>query len=237
MVNSTSDLKKEIMDYRLSFQQEEDFILIQDGLGGNQDRLLEYMKRRTGAKSDRVAASMWIRRYAFFLVGHFFALSKYRFLWKGKMENVRVLDDPDDEICAMLTYYLEEDEWIVADEKEVAESFHYILKNFASSILNPLASETKIPKMVMWENIWSYIVWMYSQLLEDPERKERIEQDLSILFDDAVWDGVERKSPFKKLIGNQTISEYMNPFQRKTCCFYYEIDGYDKCPYCPKLGK
>lgn len=199
------------------------------------DALLNYTKERIGNGRDRVAASMWFRRYAFVITAQFFMLSKYRLAWQGELQDISIIDDPNDQQW-LPTFLFQRDDWVEVNEDGVKGAFTTILTKFGAALLLPVATKTKTSRLVLWENIWSYSLWMYDGLLKEAAIAARVENDLSILLSDEVWQGIEKRSPFKTFLSKKTVPESVQSFKRVTCCFYYEIKGNDKCPYCPNVS-
>ncbi|NMD68665.1 hypothetical protein HHO41_00080 [Bacillus sp. DNRA2] len=199
------------------------------------DALLQYAKESIGNDRDRVAASMFFRRYAFVMTAQLFMLSKHRVAWQGELQDISIIDDGNNPHW-LPTFFLKNNDWVKVEEDKVADSIRSILAKFGAALLLAVAAKTKTSRLVLWENIWSYTLWMYAELLKESDISPKVEKDLAILLNDEVWAGIEKQSPFKKFLGDKTVPESVQSFKRVTCCFYYEIDGNDKCAYCPNAG-
>ena len=92
MHNLSSSIEKELQTFRISFKDEAQVSKTFDHIDG----LIQYAQARTGAETTRVAASMWFRRYAFFVTAQFYMISKHRLTWNGTLQDIGVLDDPED---------------------------------------------------------------------------------------------------------------------------------------------
>ncbi|KON68082.1 MULTISPECIES: (2Fe-2S)-binding protein [Peribacillus] len=224
----SSSIEKELQTYRISLKDEAQVSKSFDHIDG----LLQYAQARTGAETTRVAASMWFRRYAFFVTAQLYMISKHRLTWNGTLQDMGVLDNPEDKNW-LPNFWLKNNSWRDVSEKDSPLALKSILSRFGAEAILPLSKATKISKLVLWENIWGYTVWMYAELLKQPDIKTRVETDIERLLEDEIWMNIERHSPFKRFIGEKTIPESMNPYKRVTCCLYYQIDGQEKCSYCP----
>ncbi|MCK1992968.1 hypothetical protein GW626_05230 [Peribacillus muralis] len=228
MVKLTPAIETELQGFRVS--------VVDEGKSSKPfsdfDELILYAQARTGAETPKIAISMWFRRYAFFITAQLYMVSKHRLAWEGKLGDIDVLDDPDD-IHWQPFFLLKKNRWRNVTEKESSAALHSILSRFGGDVIGPLSKTTKISKLVLWETIWSYVVWMYSELLKQTDKKTRVETDIKCLLEDEVWLNIERRSPFKRFIGGKTVPESMNPYRRMTCCLYYRIEGQEKCTYCP----
>ncbi|CAH0223270.1 hypothetical protein SRABI96_02466 [Peribacillus sp. Bi96] len=228
MHNLTPTIEKELQGYRISLRDEAKASKTFDHL----DELIQYAQARTGAETTRIAISMWFRRYAFFVTAQLYMVSKHRLIWEGTLGDIAVLDDPEDEHW-LPHFLLKTNKWSDVQEKESSIALQSILSRFGAEAIHPLSKTTRISKLVLWETIWSYTVWMYSELLKQTDIKTRVETDIVKLLEDEVWLNIEKHSPFKRFIGEKTVEESMNPYKRVTCCLYYRIEGQGKCAYCP----
>ncbi|MFJ7677258.1 (2Fe-2S)-binding protein [Peribacillus sp. NPDC046944] len=221
-------IEEELQTYRISFKEEINNPRNVEDI----EELIGYAIIRSGADTPRVAASMWFRRYAFFITAQLYMISKHRLVWNGSLSDLAILDDPAD-VQWFPKFWLKENSWSDVPEKESQQALHTVLNKFGADVIVPLSKSTKVSRLILWENIWGYTVWMYSELLKQCDIKERVEADIENLLDDEIWLGMEKRSPFKRFIGEKTVPESMNSYKRVTCCLYYQIEGQMKCPYCP----
>lgn len=233
--NLTPSIEKELAKYLITFSKEKSPIVTMDVTDEGLDTLLNYTKSQIGNVRDRVAASMLFRRYAFVITAQLLMLSKHRLAWQGNIQDISIIDDSNDSQW-LPTFLFKTDAWVNVVEETVEDTLRTILSEFGASLLLPIASKTKTSKLVLWENIWGYTLWMYAELLKEYTINTRVENDLSILLKNDVWEGIEKRSPFKKFLGDKTVTESVQSFKRVTCCFYYEIKGNAKCPYCPNAA-
>ncbi|SDN94475.1 Ferric iron reductase FhuF-like transporter [Paenibacillus sp. yr247] len=198
--------------------------------------LLSLVKERMNAQAPHIAASLYMRHAAFIFVGRLFALSKYRVKWTGELRRIGLADRTIEGRWAPLWTFADGDWAATRSDREVAEALQAIVCGDARKLVQTLAGYTNSSQAVLWENIWGYVLWMYVQLMQEPgECAERARSDLQLLLDKSVWEGVERKSPFTRFLGDQTPEAAMAAYKRVTCCFYYEVPGFQKCSYCPTL--
>ncbi|MGG4264998.1 (2Fe-2S)-binding protein [Peribacillus simplex] len=228
MPNLSPSIEKELQRYRISFRDDAEV----SKAFKHVDELIEYAQARSGAETSRIAISMWFRRYAFFVTAQFYMFSKHRLIWEGTLQDIGILDDPEDEHW-LPDFLLKINRWRNVTEKESSSALHSILNSFGADAIRTFSGTTKISRLVLWENIWSYTVWMYSELLKQTDIKTRVGRDIERLLEDETWLNIETRSPFKRFIGEKSIPESMNPYKRVTCCLYFRIEGQDKCAYCP----
>ncbi|MDF2607889.1 MAG: hypothetical protein K0S34_2085 [Bacillales bacterium] len=237
MFNLSPNLVKELDSYQVSIINDSNktpFI----SFSNNIDNLLSHTKHKLGTDNSRVAASMLIRRYSSLLTALLLMISKHRLAWNGKLENILMRDDiiSNHETWSP-TFAINSDTWSNIEESNVELSFHTLLSELGNSLFTPLESDAKISKLVLWENLWGYTLWMYSKLLSEPDLSYRVERDIAILLDNNVWCGIEKESPFKKFLGEYSVLEAVTSYKRITCCYYYELRGQSTCPYCPKNSR
>ena len=229
MMRLASSIEKELETYKISFEEKQPALHFHD----IQD-LIRYAKERSGTDSASVAVSMLIRRYSFFVTAQFYMFSKHSLIWDGSVHDVGILDDAGDDNW-LPEFLMKPNSWSRVSEEERFPLLQALLKKYGSNVLEPLSKEGKVPKLVLWENIWSYLVWMYDGLEGQEQDRDRAKKDVAILLGDEVWSSIERRSPFKRFIGDQTLQESMNPYKRVTCCLYCKIDGMPECAYCPNI--
>lgn len=235
MFKLTPALESDLAKYLVTVSTEHIPMAAIDVTDESLDALLHYSKNRIGNGRDRVAVSMLFRRYAFVITAQLFMLSKHRLAWQGEIQDISIIDDPSDTQW-LPKYLFKNNDWVDVAEGTVEGSIHSILTRFGGALMLPLATKTKTSRLVLWENIWAYTLWMYAELLKDAAISTRVENDLAILLKDEIWLGIEKCSPFKKFLGDKTVPESVQSFKRVTCCFYYEIDGNEKCSYCPNAS-
>ncbi|WP_035322093.1 (2Fe-2S)-binding protein [Peribacillus kribbensis] len=204
----------------------------------NLSAILKIASDRTKADTPHSMASVFIRNAAFIFVAQLYALSKFRAVWTGKSTSISMADH---EAYGrwMPQWSFPDGEWAeVKDEEDVHSALKSIILQDGYSLIHQTAEATKSSRLVLWENVWGYALWMYTQLFqEDEEINSRARGDLDILLDDSFWAGRERTSPFKKFLKGLTPEGSMSDYARVTCCLYYLIPGNDKCPYCPMMSR
>lgn len=198
-------------------------------------KLFNLVKERTKAEQPYVIASILMRHAAFLFTGQLFILSKYRVKWTGDVSQVGVVDRIINNRWAP-QWSLSSGKWIPLEtEKDVKETIQRIICHDCRMIVKAVSAESKSSPLVLWENIWGYVLWMYVQLLnQGDDISTRARDDLEFLLDSATWKDIERYSPFQRFLNGQTPEEAMAHYARVTCCYYYKVPGNDKCSYCPK---
>lgn len=188
------------------------------------DKLFELVQRLSGAPTTTVATSVYMRRHGFFIAAQLHVLSEYNLLWAGDLKDVSLVIEND-----TILFSVPSDGFRNGQNRE--QEIRFILETYGHPVVDYLSKRTKIAKLILWENIWGYVLWMYSMLLE--ENSSVAQQDLDVLLEDETWKPAMRRSPFKQYLNNKQALDAMANYKRLTCCLYKELPNTDKCPYCP----
>lgn len=189
--------------------------------------VLKTVQDFTDAPTDSVAASIFFRRLGFFFAAQFKTLTVYNKVFAGSLSSVGIIRDD-----LTFKFVIPEDEFIHIHNKE--DGVRFILETFGHPLVETVSKRVKIPKLILWENIWGYVIWIYSQMIA--EGVESASSDLDIMFVDAIWKPQLRRSPFKQFLQNKTALEAMKEYKRVTCCLLKEMPEGKKCPYCPQAN-
>ncbi|WP_191567172.1 IucA/IucC family C-terminal-domain containing protein [Metabacillus idriensis] len=191
--------------------------------------------------SDRlnVTGSMLIKRYAFLAAMALFSMTVFGKRINTSPENITIETDDEDPLW-LPSFYFHTLECIPMEgsrEKWRDELLADLFRNHLSRILGVVSKEARISKLILWENIVLYVVWMYDTLLENkPEYVtiEQIQDDYMYVVKEADGElfGDGMKNPFLQFYGKQKADE---PKMRQTCCLYYlTSEKRDRCSTCPK---
>ncbi|MBM7693043.1 ferric iron reductase protein FhuF [Peribacillus deserti] len=199
--------------------------------------LFDLVSKRNGTEKPFAIASVLMRHTAFIFVAQLYILSKYRMIWTGNMNEIRVIDR---EIRGrwLPQWLFPEGNWRTASSgEEVSSALKRIISKDCRSLVKSVAKHTNSSPSVLWENVWGYVLWMYVQLMQSGEDADRARNDITLLLEPDIWQGMESRSPFSKFLNGQTPEESMAAYARVTCCLYYLIPGNESCSYCPRLSK
>ncbi len=178
----------------------------------------------TGAPTDAVAASVYMRRHGFFMAGLFHMLSKSNLLYTGKLEDISLFIDN-----GTIQFSIPPDSF--EDVHDRHEAILSLLGQHGHPVTEYMSKRAHISKLILWENVWGYLLWMYSMLIN--EENPAAQSDLDFLVDDETWKPHMRRSPFKQYLQNEEPLEAMANYKRTTCCLLKELPDTEKCPYCP----
>ncbi|MEK4405683.1 MULTISPECIES: hypothetical protein [unclassified Sporosarcina] len=188
------------------------------------DKLFEIIQSLSGAPTNTVATSIYMRRHGFFIAAQLHLMSEHNLLWAGDLDDVSLFIEND-----TIFFSVPPAGFRLVQNRE--KDIRFILETYGYPVVDYLSKRAKIAKLILWENIWGYVLWMYSMLLQ--ENSLFAQQDLDVLLDDEAWKPAMRRSPFKQYLNNQQALDAMANYKRLTCCLYKELPNTEKCPYCP----
>ena len=185
----------------------------------------------TNAATEAAAISHFGRRYGMFVAMQFYMLTTYDEIWDGKPENIRFAIIQEFGIHTLGMYINANDFRYVEDDERERVMTDILYKT--SVIIGQLRKTTSISPLVLWENIFGYMLWHYHTLLENPALADRAFEDLEMLEDKNVWRYFSDKSLFLNYTGGKSPSDLINRPVRKSCCFSKDIPGLLACGFCP----
>jgi ferric iron reductase protein FhuF len=203
--------------------------------------LLDFMKRLSyaiGAPSEKTAASIFMKRYAFISVISLYMMTVNNKKVNLSLKNIQMEEAIRGKDWLPLISLKDQtfEEWNGENRQEWRNSVYRDL--FAYNI-NPLIEmfETtyKISKQILWENIAVYLFWLYEKELNTvPTASE----DFRFLIIEAEGNlfGHYKHNPLQKYY---TEKRFIDSVQeevriRKTCCFTYQLESKPKrCKTCP----
>ncbi|MEO4053841.1 Fe-S oxidoreductase [Solibacillus sp. CAU 1738] len=186
----------------------------------------------TQAATETAAISHFTRRYGMFVAMQFYMLATYDEVWDGKLEDIRFALVHEYGTNTLGTFISANDfRYVEDDERE--DVMHKILYKQTFEIIQQLRKTTSISPLVMWENIFGYMIWHYHTLLENPALADRAYEDIDILEGTNVWRYISEKSLFHNYTGGKHPSQLLNIPVRKSCCQSKDIPGLMACGFCP----
>lgn len=237
---------KELSRFRFSLSQTNSKISIQIGQFLLDDNVKDYLadiKTRVDAANDRVAASIFSKRYAFLAVITLYAMSVFN---KGIMisDLNKIWLETDDEAKNWLPTIRITELDIVPFMKERTNWRNLILENLFKNnfqlMWDHLHKHTKISKSILWENTAVYIFWLYEQLIENLshlEIVETIKQDFMYVIKESPGSlfGSYHHNPLTCYYSPKTYVPELkrNIRYRKTCCLSYLSMKGTRCITCP----
>lgn len=186
--------------------------------------ILNTVQDVTDAPTSAVAASVFFRRLGFFFAAQFQSITVSNQMYAGPLSSIGVIRED-----FTYKFIVPQDEFIQINNRE--QAIRSVLDTYGHPLVERVSKQAKISKLILWENIWGYVIWAYHQLIA--EGQEFAAQDLEVLLLDTTWKPQMRRSPFKQFLQNQSALEAMKNYKRVTCCLLKEMPDTNKCPYCP----
>ena len=199
-------------------EQPQGFMTMQQAIDSHYPALASDIKQQTGAPTEAVASSIFMRRFGFFITAQLYLLAHGK-TWDGPFDAVHLVKTEGG-------IAFEIDERFIRNREE--GDLEKVLKDYAFPVVEAVRKAGHVSKLILWENIWGYVIWMYGML-----ESVQAEQDAAILLDAAIWQPEMRRSPFQQFLGGHSFEESKADYQRITCCLYKELPDTGKCPYCP----
>ncbi|KOO37111.1 hypothetical protein AMD01_21725 [Priestia koreensis] len=182
--------------------------------------------------SLKVAASIFVKRYSFFILMHFYALSVWRKRLRLSAEDIELEVGNERERLWIPSFYASAVLYEMVPQANHLSSLEAIIETHIAPIFHQLQSLTNIPQKVMWENLYVYVKWMYEQLLKDDTLAsihKSIQADYDYLMDEAQGASFGTvHNPFKQFHSLQG--------KRQTCCYSYCMEKKKYCSNCPILN-
>jgi len=195
---------------------------VQTELGSKQ--LLQAVRDVTDAPTDAVAASVFFRRLGFFLAAQFQSIAAHHKMFAGPLHEVGVFQEDN-----TFKFTVPSEHFVAVEDAEKA--IRFVLDTYGHPLVQFYSKHVHISKLILWENVWGYVIWLYGQMIQ--EGVESAEKDMDFLLLDDTWKPQMRRSPFKQYLQNQTALDAMTDYKRVTCCLLKEIPNTQRCPYCP----
>lgn len=187
-----------------------------------------------GAPSERAAASIFIKRYAFVAVLSLFAMTNSNKKLNLSLDNVEMeeAERGKDWLPKISLKVPSVEEWIGKDRDEwrkgvyrdlFAHNFYPIIEHFEKTF--------KVSKLILWENVAVYLFWLYETELKEIENPN-VQSDFNFLIKEAEGKlfGRYHLNPIRKYYSVRHSQEDIR--MRKTCCFSYQL-GTKRCKTCP----
>ncbi len=189
-----------------------------------------------GAPSEKVAASIFMKRYAFVAVIALYAMSAWNKKVNVKLDMIDM--EAPEQGKSWLPFVDLKD--LTAEELDLssqgrAEWRQEVIKDLFAKNISPIIAKLEktfgISKLILWENIAVYLFWLYETELKN-NNKQAFEDFNYIIFeaDESQFGGYKGNS-LQKYYGKKVFMEQWGEDvrMRKTCCFTYQLEGSSKC--------
>lgn len=202
--------------------------------------LKDFLKNLTDAieaPSEKAAASIFIKRYAFLVVMSLYAMTALNKKLNVSLDNINMESAVrgKDWLPAFSFIDVTVQDWDGNDRSEWRAS---VLKDLFAKNIFPLISQLEktvgISKLILWENIAVYLFWLYESELKD---YDQVAEDFRYIILEAEGKlfGGYNLNPLQKYFAEKTYLEEWDAEVRvrKTCCFTYQLPAGKRCKTCP----
>ncbi|WP_449537475.1 IucA/IucC family C-terminal-domain containing protein [Ferdinandcohnia sp. Marseille-Q9671] len=210
------------------------------------NRYLANVGQKIDAPDERVAGSMFMKRYGFFAVLNLYAMTILNKRLNVSLANISLETNDQEELWYWNPkFYFKDisatDAPTASREKWRKETIRALFHENIHEVLLLLANQTELSKKVLWENIAIYVYWLYESVLSKPqfeENRQAIQEDFDFLVKKADGNlfGQIAFNPLTRYYGRKVYQpEYDQHIRtRKTCCLYYKTTKTeDRCKTCP----
>jgi ferric iron reductase protein FhuF len=198
---------------------------------------IDFMKNLAltiGSPSERTAASIFIKRYAFIAVISLFAMTTGNKKMNLSLDNIEMEEvEPGKDWLPMISLKDSSiEEWNGEDRDEWRKSvYRDLFANNIYPIIEHFEKTFKVSKLILWENIAVYLFWLYETELKDSENPNVLNDfRFLILESEGSLFGDYHLNPIQKYYSEKNSSDVIRI--RKTCCFTYQL-GSKRCKTCP----
>ncbi|KGR77264.1 IucA/IucC family C-terminal-domain containing protein [Ureibacillus manganicus] len=234
--------------YRLTYKTGTSDLSSQVSLLLNEDKLHLYLtevKTKTKAANLSVAASLFVKRYSFAVLVALYSMSVMNKRMDFSADNLSIQTFDESDTIWLPSIKFERLHLSPALETDRLnwrrEVLTEIFSNHIDVLFSYLTKVSKLSKRIMWENLYTYIVWMYSNLLAD---NHYVDQH-HIIIDDFDWmTSIGKGDVFGEYIENPFLHFRSSidsisildgtPHKRITCCLSYLTESKGSfCKNCP----
>jgi ferric iron reductase protein FhuF len=198
---------------------------------------LEFMRNLAysiDSPSEKAAASIFIKRYAFIAVISLFAMTTANKKLDISLCNIEMeeAERGKDWLPMISLKNPSIEQWNGEDREEWRKGVYRDL--FANNIY-PLVEHFekifKVSKLILWENIAVYLFWLYETELKE-NKNPNVLNDFRFLTTEAEGNlfGNYHLNPIQKYYSEKNSPDEIR--LRKTCCFTYQL-GSKRCKTCP----
>lgn len=198
---------------------------------------VDFMKKLAisiGSPSEKTAASIFIKRYAFIAVISLFAMTTANKKLNLSLDNIEMeeAERGTDWLPMISLKNPSIEEWDGFDRDEWRKGvYRDLFANNIYPLIEHFEKTFKVSKLILWENIAVYLFWLYETELKDSEYPNA-QNDLNFLVKDAEGNlfGQYNLNPIQKYYSQKKSQDEIRI--RKTCCFTYQL-GSKRCKTCP----
>ena len=123
-------------------------------------------------------------------------LSKFDLLCTGKLEDVSLVTSERDISFSIPSHSFR------SRPRPGRSDIRFLLEQYGHPIVEYMSKRAHISKLILWENVWGYVIWMYSMFLQEEYHMPH-QDDLRFCWMMKHGSLNMRRSPFKQFLQNE----------------------------------
>lgn len=203
------------------------------------------VREKIEAVNLMVAASLFVKRYSFAVLSALYSMSVWNKRLNFSLENVSLETFDEEDVFWLPSFKLGD---LSVEEASDGERLawrdgvlQHIFSHHVDVLFTHIIKVCKLTKLIMWENLYVYICWMYEKLLNDSSLSHihhQIQEDFQYILKTGPGHlfGSYHRNPFLRYGKSKSENEEENQEirVRQTCCFAYltAMKG-QHCKICP----
>jgi ferric iron reductase protein FhuF len=196
------------------------------------------LQEKLNTDKQHVLGSMLVKRYAFLAVLVLNSMSLFDKGMNSSIDNISIQTDQKDPLWLPSFYFVNKEVTTPGTNRADWRTtvVQTLFKENIGKIISAVSLQTKIAKVILWENIAIYIFWMYETVLQDTslpsEVAAKVQEDFHYVVMEAPPQlfGTKARNPLIKFYRPKQNDVRM----RTTCClFYLTSKNDDRCQTCP----
>lgn len=209
------------------------------------DEMRNYLSRlrsMIGTDDLKVAASIFMKRYAFVAAMGLVAMTYWNKKVNVTPENL-ILVDEDKNGLWMPHFHLKDasvSEFLSLEEKNVF--IQSLFREHLDRVIQSLKKTTKLSNLILWENVAVYVFWIFENddFLQNEGWKSRRDDQFRALLsnENRQWFGRYHQNPLARYYSRKVnVDDGEEKVRvRKTCCFSYRMENGEqyRCKTCPR---
>ena len=210
--------------------------------GGKMKSYLSQRRSLIGTDDLKVAASLFMKRYAFVAAMGLMTMTYWDKKLNLKPENLIMVDGEKNGLW-MPQFHLKDASVTEFTSLEEKKTFiQSIFRDHLDHVIQSIKHATKLSNLILWENIAVYVFWIFESddfLLNEGTGSGRDDQLRMLLSDEnSPWFGNYHRNPLARYYSGKVNVEgkTVKMRVRKTCCFSYRLENGEqyRCKTCPQ---
>ncbi len=204
---------------------------------------LEERLRVIGTSNLKVAASLFMKRYAFVAAMGLLSMTYWNRRLNLSPYNLMISDGENNGLWLPNFFLKDPTIYTFTSEEEKREYIKFIFRNHLNRVVQIIKKTTNISALILWENIAVYIFWIYENdtYIQNEGNKQTRDKDFHLLLQETNRHlfGGYHNNPLSRFY-RHNIEDFPDKIRvRKTCCLSYMLENGERyrCKTCPASCK